>query len=291
MKQTTSDKYRQRLNKVLEYIYNHQHQELDVNTLADVAAMSPYHFHRIYRQMAGENINATVRRLRLQYAAAELIRTDKSLPQIAQEAAYSSPEAFSRAFSKQHGESPSLYRERKQAEQRQVEPFRAELPALMEVSTMFEVEINEFPGQQLIGYEHKGDYMEIGQAFEKLFIYAGSQGLLDQNTRSFGIYYHDPDSVSPEELRAHACISAPTTADLVGAEAPEKLSLPAGRCASILFKGSYAELEKPYAWLFGQWLPQSGYEPGNFPCFEEYLNDPKTTPPDELLTRISCLIN
>ncbi|MEW8499130.1 MAG: GyrI-like domain-containing protein, partial [Candidatus Thiodiazotropha taylori] len=59
---------------------------------------------------------------------------------------------------------------------------------------------------------------------------------------------------------------------------------------SLLFKGSYAELEKPYDWLFGQWLPQSGYEAADFPPFEEYLNDPKDTPPSELLTRINCFV-
>jgi len=50
-------------------------------------------------------------------------------------------------------------------------------------------------------------------------------------------------------------------------------------------------LEKPYDYLFGHWLPESGLEAANFPPFEEYLNDPKTTPPNELLTRIYCLLN
>jgi len=59
----------------------------------------------------------------------------------------------------------------------------------------------------------------------------------------------------------------------------------------VTHKGSYAELEKPYDWLFGSWLPQSGEEAVDFPPFEEYLNDPKTTQPSELLTRIYCLLN
>ncbi len=32
----------------------------------------------------------------------------------------------------------------------------------------------------------------------------------------------------------------------------ERVTVPAGKCVSILFKGPYAELEKPYDWLFGQ---------------------------------------
>ena len=72
--------------------------------------------------------------------------------------------------------------------------------------------------------------------------------------------------------------------------APQNQVLPAGKCATLLFKGSYAELEKPYGWLFGRWLPESGYEAADFPVFEEYLNDPRTTPPSELLTRIHSLL-
>ncbi|MEW8561123.1 MAG: GyrI-like domain-containing protein, partial [Candidatus Thiodiazotropha sp.] len=73
-------------------------------------------------------------------------------------------------------------------------------------------------------------------------------------------------------------------------EALQVSEIPGGTCASLIFKGPYAELEKPYDWFFGEWLPQSGYEAADFPPFEEYLNDPKDTPPNELLTRISCLV-
>ena len=70
----------------------------------------------------------------------------------------------------------------------------------------------------------------------------------------------------------------------------ERVTVPAGKCVSILFKGPYAELEKPYDWLFGHWIPNNEKEIADFPPFEEYLNDPKTTPPNELLTRIYCLL-
>jgi AraC family transcriptional regulator len=72
--------------------------------------------------------------------------------------------------------------------------------------------------------------------------------------------------------------------------APKPLSIPAGRFAALLYKGPYAELEQAYDWLFGHWLPESGYDAAHFPIFEEYLNDPRVTPPNELLTRIHCML-
>lgn len=40
-----------------------------------------------------------------------------------------------------------------------------------------------------------------------------------------------------------------------------------------------------YEWLYGQWLPASGCrEAADGPVFEEYLNTPRDTPPNELVT-------
>jgi hypothetical protein len=60
----------------------------------------------------------------------------------------------------------------------------------------------------------------------------------------------------------------------------------ASRVAALRFRGPYAELERAYGWLYGEWLPGSGEEPADRPGLEEYVNDPRTTPPPELLTDI-----
>ena len=45
-------------------------EELDLDRLADVAAMSRWHWHRVYAGMRGETVAATVRRLRLRVRGA-----------------------------------------------------------------------------------------------------------------------------------------------------------------------------------------------------------------------------
>lgn len=290
MKATTKNNYRQRLTRVIDHIYQNLDGTLGTNELADIACMSPYHFHRIYRELAQETLNTTIRRLRLQRAAADLIRSDKPLSRIAKTIAYGSQEAFSRAFTKEFGETPSEYREAHK-HRCDSEPYIAMLPLeSKEYDKMYDVEIMEIEKTELAGYQHQGNYMEIGSEFEKLFIYAASNDLLNAHTRSIGLYYADPKSVPEDELQSMACISITEDTELTGDDTPEKTSIPAGKCATLTFKGSYAELEKPYNWLFGKWLPESGHEAADFPPFEEYLNDPKETPPSELLTRIHCLL-
>ena len=48
----------------------------------------------------------------------------------------------------------------------------------------------------------------------------------------------------------------------------------------------YDFLNETYAWLFGQWLPQTSYDLRSEPSLEFYLNDPNGTEPEDLLTDI-----
>ena len=70
----TRESYARRLNRVAEHIWAHLDAPLDLAQLAEVACLSPFHFHRIYRAMIGETVAETVSRLRLQRASMELAR-------------------------------------------------------------------------------------------------------------------------------------------------------------------------------------------------------------------------
>jgi AraC family transcriptional regulator len=61
---TTRSDYAMRLERVFRWLADHLDDTLDLARLAEVAAMSPYHFHRTYHAMQGETAAVTVRRLR-----------------------------------------------------------------------------------------------------------------------------------------------------------------------------------------------------------------------------------
>ena len=154
-----------------------------------------------------------------------------------------------------------------------------------------DVHLQNLPAIPVAAFSHHGDYMQIGATFERLMVWAAGQGLLRAGARTFGIYYDDPQSKPPSELRSEACGELPRDVDV----AKLANSIPAGaritattsgRCAVFIFTGPYSELSKPYRWLYDTWLPQSGEEPRNEPCFEEYLNDVRITPPSDLKTAI-----
>lgn len=267
--------YGRRILRVSDYIAANLDGDLGVERLADVAFFSPFHFHRIYREATGETIADTVRRLRLHRAAVELTRDDAPLERIAKRAGYGTLAAFSRAFAADYGIPPGAYR------------LRGSLlpPHPRKSKTMpddYRVEIAPFAGARLAALEHRGDYQAIGNTFARLQIGFAASGLAF--SRSFGIYFDDPESVPEKELRAEAGLV--TDAAIPALEGIREVKIPAMLCASVLHKGPYAELERAYRHLFRDWLPESGYEAADFSCFEEYLNDPRETPPQELLTRV-----
>ena len=85
-------------------------EQLDANHLARQAYRSRTQFYRLFRAMIEETPVAMRRRLLLERAAWQLSRTRRPVTDIALDANYGSLEAFTRAFRKAFGVSPSLYR-------------------------------------------------------------------------------------------------------------------------------------------------------------------------------------
>lgn len=281
---TTLD-YSRRIGRVVEHIGAHLDEPLELGRLADIAAFSPYHFHRIYRGLMNETASDTLRRLRLHRAAADLIQGRQPVATIAKRAGYGSAAAFTRAFSASYAMPPARFRQR--FESRGPAPA-ATSQSPVEDSQMnvagYDIDIRASDPLRLAVTRHHGSYMQIGTAFERVFAWAAGRGLLGPATRSIGVYYDDPHSVPVDQLTSDAGITIGPDVAVDGAL--RAITVAGGRHAVLTHKGPYAELERAYGWLYRSWLPASGMEAANRPCYEEYLNDPRTLPPQEWLTAI-----
>lgn len=269
--------YSEHLGRVINYIYDHLDEEIDLHKLADVAHLSPYHWHRIYHAMNGETIAATVKRLRLHRAAGHLAQTSMSIDEVAEKSGYDSLQSFTRVFKSVYGMPPAQYR--KNGSHAQFQPQnQGREPA------MYDIAIKTIPGMQAVTMGHIGSYMQIGKAFDLLFGRLAARNLLAPDMRAVGIYYDDPAAVAENELRSRAGV---VIDNAIAIEAPlEYAAIPDGTYAVLRHKGPYADMKAAYQWLYGVWLEQSGREVGDAPVFEEYLNNPRDTAPTDLLTDI-----
>ncbi|WP_429340920.1 AraC family transcriptional regulator [Paraburkholderia sp. GAS42] len=273
-------RYETRLNRVLDHIYDHLDEPLDIDRLAEIACLSPYHWHRIYQAMYGETVATTVRRLRLHRAAGYLANGSMPIAEIAERSGYSSLQSFTRTFSAVFGMPPAQFR--KAGTHRRFRPAESGGDQMV----MRDVVIREVPVMEVVSVEHTGSYMQIGKAFDTLIGWIAARGLFSPEMRMVGIFYDDPGVVPEAELRSRAGVVLPRRVEI---SAPVSMtSIPAGEYAVLRHKGPYGDMQAAYQWLYGVWLVQSGREAADAPCFEEYLNNPKDTPPSELLTDI-CL--
>lgn len=98
------------IEKTLRYIDAHLDSNLNLSTLAEQSAYSPYHFHRVFYRIVGKTAANYIRERRLSKAAEELVSSDKRILEIAVAFGFSSQESFTRIFKKHYYLTPQRYR-------------------------------------------------------------------------------------------------------------------------------------------------------------------------------------
>lgn len=269
--------YDKRISRVIDYIYANPSADLSLDTLADVAAMSRFHWHRVFSALTGESCAQIVRRVRMHRAAFWLVQTDWPLAKIAREVGYNNTQSFTRAFREVFDAKPLEIRE---AQAQHVLTLRRKEGD----DDMYEVKIEDAPKRRLAAMAHVGPYHEVSKSYEKVAAVFTTRNLWSHARGMVGIYYDDPSTVPEAELRSHAAVEM--SGDLDVPESLEEVFIEGGESAVLMMKGAYSGLQDAYTWLYGQWLPQSGRIPADQPSYEVYVNSPMDTAPADLLTQI-----
>lgn len=103
--------YMRRIHQVQDYIETHLEEPMPIETLAQVAGFSKYHFDRIFKGLLNEPLSHYVTRLKLTKAAQVLsYRPDISITEIAYRYGFTDSAVFSRSFKAYFQQSPSSYR-------------------------------------------------------------------------------------------------------------------------------------------------------------------------------------
>ncbi|MGH1576598.1 AraC family transcriptional regulator [Planktotalea sp.] len=273
----TPNPYEDRILRVLNHKYENPGADLSLDTLADVAAMSRFHWHRVFHAMTGESCAQAVRRVRMHRAAFWLVQTDLPVEKIAERVGYTNTQSFTRAFRDIFKNSPHAIRLG-----RTQHPFTFK-PQFGD-STMYDVKIAQTPERRLAAHAHIGAYNTIDQSYEQISTIFTTRNLWPQARGMVAIYHDDPNTVPEAKLRSHAGVEV--DADFAMPEGLEEVTISSAETAVLTFKGSYAGLQNAYNWFYGQWLPQSERIPADSPTYEVYLNSPMDTAPDDLRTEI-----
>jgi AraC family transcriptional regulator len=252
------------IDHILHYIERHFDKELPLQTLADQAHYSAYHFHRLFKQQVGEAPKQYLLRLRLEKATKELIFfPDKSVYAIAIDAGFSSHPVFARAFRNKYGFTAEQYRkqamkvirERTEIISPDVQQYAVTVRRIERFTIACEL--------TLLGQEEN-----IMQAFRRLQGWAGARELSGRHPEYYGVFLDSPFTTSLEKCRYLAAIRIHQAA--AGKECRE---LGGMTVAEIPVMGNYDVLTNYALYVKQRWIPDSGYEiiPGvsGFEAFPE----------------------
>jgi len=269
-----NDSYLARMVRVADYIDAHLSEPLTPAHLAEVAALSHYHFHRTFRGMTGESVMQFVRRLRLERAARRLKHNGKKrITDVAFDSGYHSHEAFTRAFAARFSMAPANFQK--------TAPTNAKQACAGKIVTM--------PARRLVCLNQVGPYHTVGESWQTLLTWAAEQGLMGSRFETIGISHDDPDITDPAQLRYDACIT-------VGDHFTPKVdglrikTIPAGNFAVAKHVGPYDTISATYYALLGGFVPKMGLRLADEPSFEIYWNSPDEVEPEELDTDICVRI-
>ena len=283
MKNITYNDYVQRINKVVAYINNHLDETLDLKTLANEAALSDFHFHRIFKALKGEAIGGYITRLRLEATARLLRYTALTIEEIAFNIGYETPASLSKAFKKQYGISPTEYRTNKDTYIMKKEIINPDL-------ALKTPKIVTLEPKNLIYVALTGAYgsLDYGKAYEQLWAVIKAQKLFTKGIESICISYDDPKITEGSLQRSDVCLAIhkPATPQ----EEVSCKTLAGGKYAVFFYQGSYENLSQVYDTAV-RWVINHEYTLREEPFFEKYLNDARRTPKEKLKTEIYIPIN
>ena len=283
MKNITYNDYVQRINKVVAYINNHLDETLDLKTLANEAALSDFHFHRIFKALKGEAIGGYITRLRLEATARFLRYTALTIEEIAFNIGYETSASLSKAFKKQYGISPTEYRTNKDTYIMKKEIINPDL-------ALKTPKIVTLEPKNLIYVALTGAYgsLHYGKAYEQLWAVIKAQKLFTKGIEPICISYDDPKITEGSLQRSDVCLAIhkPATPQ----EEVSCKTLAGGKYAVFFYQGSYENLSQVYDTAV-RWVIDHEYTLREEPFFEKYLNDARRTPKEKLKTEIYIPIN
>lgn len=293
---STRSEYISRINKTFDYIENHLDKSFTLDELAGVANFSRFHFHRIFLAFVGETPFQFIQRVRLEKAAAMLsVNKKESVSDIAFRCGFTDLSIFSRNFSAHFGMSASVYRRTKHENSNQSQtpgngsqepgkvvmylcPDTNQIKWRTNMKLNKSVEVTDLPHMTLAYIRHIGPYQGNDKLFEglwnRLFAWAGPRGLIGgPGFRSLIIYHDDPNITASDKLRLSVCITVPPATRVDGEIG--KMELEAGRYAIARFEVEAHQFGEAWTWFYSEWLPNSGYQPDDKPCFEMYPEEPR----------------
>lgn len=289
--------YSQAVIKVQHYIGQNLAGDVSLETIAQIANYSPFHFQKIFSEVVSETPKQYVIRLRLERAAHHLkVFPDLPVLEIAMGCGFSSPSIFSRAFKNYYQVSAEEFREMSQEDisaiampeikkqnnsQSNADLWTSQinnpLDRLPEIHITPAPVVKSFNAMKIACIQTTLSFPDnISFAFKSLIQWAIPRDLVTPDTRYIGIWLDVPFYTSADKCRY-----------IVGIELKENirtrngidiLTIGDGRYANFQMAGDLETVMFRLLALNHKYLDNMGYEVSDLVCYEIFEECPASKP-------------
>ncbi len=284
MKPSTKENYIRRISRVVDFLNAQTESAPSLEQLASVAAISTFHFHRVYTAVTGETPSATMRRLRIAKACLLLRETARPITEIAFDVGYDSSQAFAKTLREMTGSTASELRADLSKLARVLDDLSRPSGGDYQPDKMLDVKLVSIEPFKVIAHRHVGPHSNLFIAYGELFSWAEKSGNTEGFKGIYGIPIDDPRETPEQQARFDCCFDlGPDTAP-AGDFTQQMLG--GGLYAVTRHVGPYEGLDEKYDYLYGPWLSASGHVLRAQPLFNHYLADPDSSPPEQWETDV-----
>jgi AraC family transcriptional regulator len=236
----------------------------------------------VFQALVGETPAEFVKRLRLERALGLMARSRApSLTSIALECGFASSSDFTRCFKQRFDVPPSAFDlkawrgvrgdELNATVEQNAQQSRVERLPPRHNPDKFRVRIRDISARSVayvrVARPYQGD--AVVRAAQRLVVWAERQELA--NGRWLGYQWDNPEITSLQDCQYHVAVEAERFSPKgeVG-----RFRFPPMVVAEVEIRGGLDRELRALQWLYGSWLPRSGYVPDDHPCFEAWIGRP-----------------
>jgi len=292
-KKHQSQFHRSQIGRAQRFIRTHVSEPISLTQIAREAGSSEYHFARLFVAYTTETPFDFLRRIRL-ITALRMLQEDPegTITEIALSVGYETPSAFNKVFKKALEMSPRDFRNLGKDGQLDV-LYRLSRPRLekeIAVNLTPQFDIVQRPATHYVFLEKHGPFAEIAPpTWDEMFRLLFSQIEQKDITSFLGLSGMDKTRNGEEAMIYEAGVGVNS--------APEKTlnglqykKIQAGKYARFVLTGPYSQIWIAFNQIF-KTLAEGKVELRPEFCIENYLNDPKVTPEDQLKTELLIPVN
>jgi AraC family transcriptional regulator len=271
------------IQKAIEYMEENILEDITIESIAKQANVSTFHFQRTFAILTESSVGEYVRRRRLTLAGEELLTTKTKIIDLSYKYGYDTPEAFTKAFRRQHGVTPSEARKNKGKLQSY---NRLMIQVTLKGAEPMKYSVIEKDAFQVVGIKRKfscaneENLIGIPKLWEEVNQNGTSDKLFQLNDGEVKGVLGVCDGSSEEKRKANVIDYWVATS--YSGKVPEgmlSLEIPASKWVVFEVHGPMPDaMQKVWKQIFSEWFPSNGYEYAGTPEFELYTDEDPYSP-------------